>query len=626
MRGTMHVRLAALGLSLALVLLTFGGVSTQAADTDIYFFSDQPDPQDEPLVMFSLDWRPNLNGTAGGCTSLSENSCPQFWALQEEGYLDVAAGAKVRNIDYYIAVLRKVFDALGDKGLKVGLTMNHDAESCAGPQTGNDKCTNGGFITMGFKSLSQGGADELLEKLTRVSKMNQKGTESPSGQGHSYQGAELFFEFYRYLIGGGIYNGHNGWKSFDDGGTVVDPTNSNRTISLTSFNLDDTYKRASNQEPSTCTASTCFNNLGLPSSFSKAHFSWDSNVETNNHDQYVSPLAALSGATCGPRIYTINILFQVANQDNNSDSEILKNKSQGGMGFDPSSNNAFAEVIGFLNKNDLGDGTFGSAPDLAGSQNVVSYFLVKDSNTTTNKYAKAGGAGQQIPGLSYKTISGDPGLVNSSGGGRQLYYDTPGSATAPALAALNADDAGKADTVLRTALGVISGTDTEKQAQTLCLLKYARGYAVQDDCSSAAGRSWMLGDVLHSRPLVINYGGSTSNPDVRLMFGGNDGFFRMLRNTTSGGDESGQEVWAFMPRAVMGIVGGLKDNGEGEHLYGVDGVPSAYIFDSNRDGNLVAGDGDKVWAFIGLRRGGRAYYGLDVSTPDSPSLLWRIDA
>ncbi|MEZ5582049.1 MAG: PilC/PilY family type IV pilus protein [Candidatus Competibacteraceae bacterium] len=164
------------------------------------------------------------------------------------------------------------------------------------------------------------------------------------------------------------------------------------------------------------------------------------------------------------------------------------------------------------------------------------------------------------------------------------------------------------------------------KAEALCLLKYARGFDVKDDCTSTEGRTWLMGDVLHSRPLVINYGGSTTNPDVRLFFGSNDGYFRMIRNTTSGGNESGEEIWGFMPRAVMGNLSLLKADGEGAHPYGVDGVPSAYIFDSDLDGNIETADGDKVWVFFGLRRGGEAFYALDVSTPDSPSLLWRIES
>ncbi|MEZ5582047.1 MAG: hypothetical protein R3F37_04035 [Candidatus Competibacteraceae bacterium] len=95
-------------------------------------------------------------------------------------------------------------------------------------------------------------------------------------------------------------------------------------------------------------------------------------------------------------------MFQVANQDSNSNSEIAKSKALEGMGFSPSSNDTFVDVIRFLNQNDVADGTFGNLTEVSGDQNVISYFLVKDSNTKTNEYANAGGTGQAI------TMSDDP--------------------------------------------------------------------------------------------------------------------------------------------------------------------------------------------------------------------------
>ena len=44
------------------------------------------------------------------------------------------------------------------------------------------------------------------------------------------------------------------------------------------------------------------------------------------------------------------------------------------------------------------------------------------------------------------------------------------------------------------------------------------------------------------------------------------------------------------------------------------------------NGNGTIEDGDTVIAYVGLRRGGRAYYALDISDPDAPQLLWRIQA
>ena len=57
----------------------------------------------------------------------------------------------------------------------------------------------------------------------------------------------------------------------------------------------------------------------------------------------------------------------------------------------------------------------------------------------------------------------------------------------------------------------------------------------------------------------------------------------------------------------------------------MDLTPVTYRYDSNQDGTLDSNGGDKVWAYLGMRRGGYAYYALDLSNPDSPSFMWRID-
>jgi type IV pilus assembly protein PilY1 len=51
-----------------------------------------------------------------------------------------------------------------------------------------------------------------------------------------------------------------------------------------------------------------------------------------------------------------------------------------------------------------------------------------------------------------------------------------------------------------------------------------------------------------------------------------------------------------------------------------------YQKDANGDGRLVAADGDKVHLYVGMRRGGRFVYALDVSDPQAPKLLWKKSA
>jgi type IV pilus assembly protein PilY1 len=106
----------------------------------------------------------------------------------------------------------------------------------------------------------------------------------------------------------------------------------------------------------------------------------------------------------------------------------------------------------------------------------------------------------------------------------------------------------------------------------------------------------------------------------------------MFENTTAAGAESGAENWAFYPRYTLRIQKRLKDNAAGSpastsqpvHPYGVDGAPAVYTYDANGDGNLVASAGDKVYLYFGMRRGGRGYYALDISNPNTPKMLWSI--
>lgn len=144
-----------------------------------------------------------------------------------------------------------------------------------------------------------------------------------------------------------------------------------------------------------------------------------------------------------------------------------------------------------------------------------------------------------------------------------------------------------------------------------------------DDDTSTANRPDIFADPLHSRPLVINYGGSANNQDVRILIGTNAGVLHMFDDNGTSVSES----WAFMPKEFYPNIKTLRANpSNGAKIYGVDGSPKAYIYDANGDGTINHTAGDKVWVFFGLRRGGNSYYALDVSNPDAmPTIKWHID-
>ena len=74
----------------------------------------------------------------------------------------------------------------------------------------------------------------------------------------------------------------------------------------------------------------------------------------------------------------------------------------------------------------------------------------------------------------------------------------------------------------------------------------------------------------------------------------------------------------------LGEPRGPGNRGEGR-FYGVDGASVALRSDVDGDGTIEPEDGDEVYVFFGLRRGGRGYYALDASDPvGPPRFAWNI--
>lgn len=249
-----------------------------------------------------------------------------------------------------------------------------------------------------------------------------------------------------------------------------------------------------------------------------------------------------------------------------------------------------------------------------------------------------GGAGQQIPGF----IAGDVGTANGTGT-RQVYVEP---ATAPingnsvsfdnfdandttlSKLMLDADLSALTTTDLDTLESLLGTRDTEEAKD---IIGWGRGLDVDNKNNQgvAPNRDWVLGDAIHSRPLALNYGATGNytqeNPNIRLFMGTNDGFFHVFENTHSSGDESGAELFTFIPRESLPILKELRQNAIGKHPYGVDGEPVALVADSDLDGTVETADGDEVYVYVGMRRGGKSYYALDVSDPSAtPKLQWKI--
>jgi type IV pilus assembly protein PilY1 len=153
---------------------------------------------------------------------------------------------------------------------------------------------------------------------------------------------------------------------------------------------------------------------------------------------------------------------------------------------------------------------------------------------------------------------------------------------------------------------------------------WARGVDVDDednDYSTSDTRSDVFGDPLHSKPVALDYGDGT----IRILIGTNAGFLHMFNDKGDTLDES----WAFIPSSLFENIQPLRNNKANTKVYGMDGPISVYFSDKSlnsdgvNDGVIDASKGDEVWAFVGMRRGGESYYGIDISDPDSPKSLWK---
>jgi type IV pilus assembly protein PilY1 len=144
------------------------------------------------------------------------------------------------------------------------------------------------------------------------------------------------------------------------------------------------------------------------------------------------------------------------------------------------------------------------------------------------------------------------------------------------------------------------------------VMRWAVGEDVLGENSDGVRRKDIFGDPLHSRPVTMDYG----NGDVRIFIGTNAGVLHAFKDT----NDEVEESWAFMPGSLLKLHKHQMNKTPDTKMYGVDGPINVFHKDINRDGE-VNGD-DKVWLFVGLRRGGKEYYGIDITDPDTPKLMW----
>lgn len=185
--------------------------------------------------------------------------------------------------------------------------------------------------------------------------------------------------------------------------------------------------------------------------------------------------------------------------------------------------------------------------------------------------------------------------------------------------------------ITKTALGMTGSNDN----LFFDRIKWLRGVDVYDetgDGTSTDGRP-IMGGVLHTEPVIVNYtstGANTTDPsdDTQtnvIMTTTNDGYFHLFR-TEETSTIARTEHSAIIPKAVLDKFDEIVSNAAGSVAHRLDSNIDIWRLDANGDNQIVAADGDRVYAYFGQRRGGRTVFAFDITDPDAPKLLWEINA
>ena len=216
--------------------------------------------------------------------------------------------------------------------------------------------------------------------------------------------------------------------------------------------------------------------------------------------------------------------------------------------------------------------------------------------------------------------------------------DSPG-------ALLNLADAGLDGTVYEWARGI----DTQDENKNSVYDKFGNFVSAPYEMRPSAH-----GDVVHSRPIALDFGYDTdgsgtvsfAESKVVVFYGGNDGLLRAVngsRNVTFDGVSPGKEIWSFMPpefydsikrlydnKTTINFKGNPNDDDDPENNITPEPEPKPY----GMDGPITAYQ--KSALYVGMRRGGRAQYAFNIANivgnpdaepavaPELPRLLWKV--
>ncbi|MBT3048892.1 MAG: VWA domain-containing protein [Candidatus Thiodiazotropha sp. (ex Clathrolucina costata)] len=182
----------------------------------------------------------------------------------------------------------------------------------------------------------------------------------------------------------------------------------------------------------------------------------------------------------------------------------------------------------------------------------------------------------------------------TAGGFRNLYTNTnPSAALSHASNRVHRDN----DLVTHALLGVADGDDARREA----LLNWI---SWDPTLTGEASHEGEMGAPLHTQPAVMEY----NSGDV-IFLPTTEGVLEAIDANT------GEELWAFMPSDLLGGIQTIFNNNPSTiPYYGLDGPLTVYETQGRK------------MAIVGMRRGGRNYYMLDITDRENPSFVTTVNA
>jgi type IV pilus assembly protein PilY1 len=240
--------------------------------------------------------------------------------------------------------------------------------------------------------------------------------------------------------------------------------------------------------------------------------------------------------------------------------------------------------------------------------------------------------------ISYWSASADGITVNKGGAGRLLLNAINGaSSESPydfryiytykdsALMPFTYDTINDNDFLHGEDLGM---NQNDEALEKIVNFVYGYTYDANDDGTPVAKRTWVLGDIIHSEPEIIEYHDPQNGLLRRLIaVGANDGMLHVFVDYDTLTDlPEGSELFAFVPPDLIDDIQYFENPG---HFYTMDGSANLWqgsVVDENENDQWDTDEYRKKILVFGERRGGRSYWALDVTdpVPGNWSVAWRI--